>query len=184
MRFWLNLFVISAIAFLVFSLFGVYSGEAVKKIVKWEDIYKKSHIGGPEGAPSGRCKTDLWCPVFRYTSGYYCMDGSIYRNKTDYRCDTSLQLCIPRETFELIQHCNPDATCIDGISECQSRRLPYCRDSDEGNYRYNLGVTTDSLGTYHEDYCSGNNQLVEGYCSNGVVAYRNISCLCDEGKCL
>ena len=185
MKFWLNLFVICVIAFLVLSFFGVYSGEAVKKIVRWGDRDKKSHIGGPEGAPSGRCVNDLWCRAPEYTSSYYCKNGSVYRNQTLYRCDTTLQLCIPRENFKLVEHCNPGTICVDGISECQPLRKYVCKDSDQGRNRLVFGATRDSLGGYHHDICLNKHTLLEGYCNEeSLVVTEEISCVCDSGKCL
>ena len=185
MRFWLTLLSFFVFTFLALSFLGVYSGDAVKKVVvKYEDRDKQTHIGGPLGAPSGRCINDFWCPISQFTTGYYCGSGGIYRNQTIYRCNRDLQLCIPQENLKLIQQCNPATFCATGISECQPKAVSWCRDSDHGRDIYKVGRTTDAQGQDHTDYCLSNNELVEGYCNDqGEVTLKMYRCQCENGRC-
>lgn len=61
-----------------------------------------------------------------------------------------------------------------------------CRDSDNGQNVYISGVTSDS-NTFWEDQCSGDKQVVEGYCTTGGVGTTVLPCpagySCFAGSC-
>jgi len=177
MRLLISVLIGAFISLLILSFFGVYSGNVVTT------PNFQNYLADAQSIEK-MCKNNFDCPSAVDTSGFYCISGSVYKNQTAYRCNLGKQACVSQPVKQLVQHCNKDSYCVDGISECQPSRFPVCSDSDKGrNFRV-AGVTSNSIGEVHSDYCSSRKQLVEGYCNaTGSVLTIPYACNCDLSHC-
>jgi len=173
MRFWLNILVVLLIALIILLFIDTYTGGSVFNVKK--DIRE---------VRASYCKNSDWCLPSAYTSGYFCKDGSIFRNQSSYFCNVTTRLCELRRDVLMMDHCNPDTYCVDGISNCQPKELKWCIDSDNGNNKYNVGKAIDADGKEIKDFCITDKKLIEVYCGeDGEIVTEEIECFCKEGRC-
>ncbi|MEM2949302.1 MAG: hypothetical protein QXT05_02810 [Candidatus Bilamarchaeaceae archaeon] len=95
---------------------------------------------------------------------YYCSGDNVYWNYLD---------------------CPSGYTCSDGRCIYVG---PECRDSDDGQDKYEKGTVTVD-GSRYTDYCTDSNTVREYYCSDSkTVSYTSLNCpsgyLCSDGRCV
>jgi len=163
-------------------------GETLKEV---KDILGVSDNGSEPGIQNLECDSFLDCNS--EFSQSYCLGKKIARDFNTFECGNSgTQSSFCDVNFfgtEILEECESYCDNAECVSEPPSgtwQPSPTCADPD-GLDTNTLGSCLDSRG-YSEDFCSGNEDIMEYYCLGDYCAVNPLFCgegmKCFEGECI